>query len=118
MAADDSFVPRSGSPTPSLAILADSGDDAAGRRGTVTTADWGDVQPEHKWGVELDENSHRAIDIYDNALLLVAIAEYLETVCGADAARKEKWTGRGESLRKAVREHLWDKTAGKFVPHL
>jgi hypothetical protein len=46
----------------------------------ATTADWGDVQPEHKWGVELDENSHRAIDIYDNALLLVAIGEYLETV--------------------------------------
>ena len=24
----------------------------------ATTADWGDVQPEHPWGVALDENSH------------------------------------------------------------
>ena len=45
MAADDSFVPRSGSPTPSLAVLADCGDDAAGRRGTVTTTDWGILLP-------------------------------------------------------------------------
>jgi len=34
----------------------------------ATTADWGDVQPEHEWGVELDENTHYAIDIYDNAI--------------------------------------------------
>ncbi len=84
----------------------------------ATTADWGDVQPEHEWGVEFDENSHRAIDIYDNALLLVAIGEYLETVCAEDAARRNKWTGHQESLRKSVREHLWDEAAEKFIPHI
>jgi hypothetical protein len=29
----------------------------------ATTVDWGDVQPEHPWGVELDEHSHCAIDV-------------------------------------------------------
>jgi glycogen debranching enzyme len=83
----------------------------------ATTADWGDVQPEHAWGVELDENSHRSIDIYDNALLLVAIDEYLSTACD-DEARKDRWTHRRDALRRSVRQHLWDENAGKFIPHL
>lgn len=84
----------------------------------ATTADWGDVQPEHEWGVEFDENSHRAIDIYDNALLLVAIGEYLETIRAKDAAQKAKWTRYRGNLRKSVRDHLWDEAAGKFIPHI
>ena len=43
----------------------------------ATTADWGDVQPEHEWGVELDQNSHLAIDIYDNAMFIIALNDYL-----------------------------------------
>ena len=46
----------------------------------ATTADWGDVQPEHEWGVVLDESSHRAIDVYDNALFIVAMNAYLANV--------------------------------------
>jgi len=84
----------------------------------ATTADWGDVQPEHEWGVELDASSHRAIDIYDNALLMVAIAEYVETVCAGDAVLKDKWTERHQNIRKSVREHLWDDEAKKFIPHV
>jgi glycogen debranching enzyme len=84
----------------------------------ATTADWGDIQPEHHWGVELDESSHRAIDIYDNALLMVAIDEYLEIVCAGDADRTNKWKGLHENLRKSVRKHLWDTTARKFIPHI
>lgn len=84
----------------------------------ATTADWGDVQPEHPWGVELDENSHRAIDIYDNALLLVAIGEYLGTVCSDDSETRHRWSSAQADLRKAVREHLWDEAAAKFIPHI
>ncbi len=84
----------------------------------ATTADWGDVQPEHDWGVELDKSSHRAIDIYDNALLIVAIGEYLDTVCAEDAALTRKWRGQQQKLRKSVRAHLWDEPAGKFIPHI
>ena len=84
----------------------------------ATTADWGDVQPEHAWGVELDASSHRAIDIYDNALLLVAMGEYLDTACAGDAAQTKKWLKRQESLRKSARKHLWDASARKFIPHI
>ncbi len=83
-----------------------------------TTADWGDVQPEHDWGVELDASSHRAIDIYDNALFLLAIRNYMNTACAGDRLQQEKWERCARALRRSVREHLWDEAATKFVPHL
>ncbi len=84
----------------------------------ATTADWGDVQPEHAWGVELDENSHRAIDIYDNALLLVAIADFSRTATDGRAELKAKWEDHHARLRLAVRRHLWDDASLKFIPHI
>ena len=45
MAADTAFVPRSGSPSHTLSLLAECGDAAADRRGTVTTTDWGILLP-------------------------------------------------------------------------
>ena len=83
----------------------------------ATTADWGDVQPEHSWGVELDENSHRAIDIYDNAMVVVAVNDYLELV-GAAAPETARWQKVRDDLRRAVRTHLWDKKRRQFIPHL
>jgi hypothetical protein len=59
----------------------------------ATTADWGDVQPEHPWGVELDESSHRAINIYNNALLLAAIGNYLEC-SDIEGALKSQWESK------------------------
>jgi len=44
----------------------------------ATTADWGDVQPEHEWGVELNADSHKAIDVYDNAMLVIALNNLIE----------------------------------------
>lgn len=84
----------------------------------ATTADWGDVQPEHIWGVELDESSHRAIDIYDNALWLVAVGEFLETACAAQPALIAKWQARQVAVRGSVRTHLWDQVNQKFIPHI
>lgn len=84
----------------------------------ATTTDWGDVQPEHPWGVELDESSHRSLDIYDNALLLVAIGEYIETVCTGNLPLQTKWKDRHAQLHRAVREHLWNETTQKFIPHI
>ena len=43
----------------------------------ATTADWGDVQPEHPWGVAIDENTHFSIDIYDNAMLAIALDNFV-----------------------------------------
>lgn len=83
----------------------------------ATTADWGDVQPEHVWGVELDESSHRAIDIYDNAMVIIAMEDYLQLI-GPQGAGVSHWKQTRDQLKKAVRRHLWDARAQKFIPHL
>lgn len=82
----------------------------------ATTADWGDVQPEHPWGVELDENSHLCIDIYDNAFFIIAIDHYLELTDNAQT--KEYWTGVRDNIKSNARKHLWDAKAQKFIPHI
>ena len=82
----------------------------------ATTADWGDVQPEHLWGVEIDENTHFAIDIYDNAMFVLAIENYLKVA--ADEASKAKWTAVSADIKKNVRKHLWDDANKKFIPHI
>lgn len=82
----------------------------------ATTADWGDVQPEHPWGVELDENSHLCIDIYDNAFFVIAINHYLDLTDNPEA--KSYWTGVRDNIKSNVRKHLWDAKAQKFIPHI
>lgn len=83
----------------------------------ATTADWGDVQPEHAWGVELDASSHRAIDIYDNAMFVIAIDDYLQLVGDRDPLTA-RWKSVRDDLKRQVRKHLWDTEKMKFVPHL
>ncbi len=83
----------------------------------ATTADWGDVQPEHKWGVVLDESSHKAIDIYDNAMFLIAVSDYLSLV-DSDKEKVARWSELRQRIRRNVRAHLWDAKRGKFIPHL
>ena len=83
----------------------------------ATTTDWGDVQPEHSWGVEQDENSHPAIDIYDNALYVVALDEFVKLPGVADAA-KASWGPLAQAIRKNTMRHLWDKRRSKFHPHI
>ncbi len=83
----------------------------------ATTVDWGDVQPEHEWGVELDAGSHRALDIYDNAMLLIALRDYL-ALAGNDPAERARWQRVHDDLRANVRRHLWDARRGQFIPHV
>lgn len=82
----------------------------------ATTADWGDVQPEHSWGVEIDENTHYAIDIYDNAMLVIAMNNFIEL--SFDEARKKIWQKRCDDLKTNIRRHLWDSDNQKFIPHI
>lgn len=89
------------------------------QRGLVwggTTIDWGDVQPEGPRGVVLDSSSHRACSIYANAMLLVAIADYLELL--GDSSDRAHWKQVHSRLKKAVRKHLWDHQRQKFIPHV
>ena len=83
----------------------------------ATTSDWGDVQPEHSWGVRLDESSHRAIDIYDNAMLVIAINDYVELI-GPGSDKAKEWQGVAARIKANVRKHLWDAARHKYRPHI
>jgi len=80
----------------------------------ATTADWGDVQPEHGWGVDMDENTHPSIDIYDNAMFLIALDNLLEM----KPASKTRWGSVRDSVARNCRRHLWDTKQQKFIPHI
>ncbi|RED19032.1 amylo-alpha-1,6-glucosidase [Flavobacterium cutihirudinis] len=80
----------------------------------ATTADWGDVQPEHGWGVDLDKNTHFAIDIYDNAMFIVALNNLMEML----PSTKNKWEKTRKEVAKNTRTYLWDTKKQKFIPHL
>ncbi|MEJ7558024.1 MAG: hypothetical protein WKF66_06915 [Pedobacter sp.] len=83
----------------------------------ATTSDWGDVQPEHDWGVELNADTHKAIDIYDNAMFVIAINNFLEFAELSSQDRKY-WTKTGADLKANIRKYLWDQKRQKFRPHI
>lgn len=80
----------------------------------ATTADWGDVQPEHGWGVDLDSNTHKAIDIYDNAMFIIALNNLMEMI----PATRQKWNSIKETTAHNCMKYLWDKKGKKFIPHI
>lgn len=80
----------------------------------ATTVDWGDVQPEHDWGVHLDKNSHIALDIYDNAMFLIALDNYMDLF----PDKKEKWSKVRTMIASNTMKHLWDDKNQKFIPHI
>jgi len=80
----------------------------------ATTADWGDVQPEHGWGVDLDANTHPAIDIYDNAMFIIALNDMIEIL----PETKAKWGKIRKNIAENSRKYLWDEKNQKFIPHL
>ena len=79
----------------------------------ATTVDWGDVQPETPWGVVLDSSSHLAIDVYDNAMLVIALNNYIELFPG-----NLHWKKIRKTIKKNIRRYLWDKKQQKFIPHI
>ena len=80
----------------------------------ATTADWGDVQPEKGIGVDIDENTHPAIDIYDNAMFIIALDNLMEMY----PAAKPRWQEIRNQVFSHAKQYLWDKTQQKFIPHL
>lgn len=83
----------------------------------ATTVDWGDVQPEHSWGVVIDENTHRAIDIYDNAMFLIAIKDFI-AIAHLNASEVGKWNKVYNNIRQNINKYLWDEKAQKYIPHI
>jgi hypothetical protein len=84
---------------------------------SATRADWGDVQPETNPGVLLDSHSHRALSVYDSAMLVVAINDYLELL-GPDAPDAARWKKTRDELKHNIRKFLWDGQNQKFIPHV
>lgn len=82
----------------------------------ATTADWGDVQPNTDNVVDIDSTTTWAIDVYDNAMFIIAL-DYLQKVTDNPAYNKE-YKELSESLRKNARKYLWDAKEQKFIPHL
>lgn len=80
----------------------------------ATTADWGDVQHCHPWGVFITEDTKFSIDIYDNAMLLIALDNLMELV----PETKQKWQAIRKSIAENTMKYLWDEEKQKFIPHL
>ncbi len=79
----------------------------------ATTADWGDVQPEHEWGVFITEDTHYAVEIYDNAMFLIALANLAELLPDKSDFLMD-WHGK---ISRNAMLHLWDEANEKFIPH-
>jgi glycogen debranching enzyme len=82
----------------------------------ATTVDWGDVQPEHDWGVVIDSSSHFAIDIYDNAMFVIALNNYIDLL--ALENQKKPWQQIKEKIVSNSKKYLWDKKNNKYRTHI
>ena len=84
------------------------------------TADWGDVQPIPRGAkiinqdmIDINQYSYMAIDIYDNAMLLIAINDMKQL--GIATEEEQNFY---EGIKQQARKLLWDNTRQKFIPHI
>lgn len=98
-------------------IMKDRWSDKYGLVTGATTVDWGDVQPETGWGVAINDKTKWAIDIYDNAMFVIAINDFI-AMKPADYAPSRNWSQTGAQIKQNVRKHLWRTGTQKYIPHL
>lgn len=82
----------------------------------ATTQDWGDVQVEGGAVVDLDEKTHWSVDIYDNAMFLIALGNMIDF--STTAEDKNKWGEYLKNFKQNIRKYLWDDRNCKFIPHI
>jgi hypothetical protein len=80
------------------------------------TSDWGDVQPGTCFPCDYNECSFPAIDVYDNAMMIIAFDRLLKLDI-PDNLRKD-WTAKRQLLFNNSRKYLWDSANKKFIPHI
>ena len=80
------------------------------------TVDWGDVQPNDDFGCDINELSTLAIDVYDNAMLVIAL-DYLKDMT-SDSDKQSYYRKLRKSIAGNIRKHLWDNKRKKFIPHI
>lgn len=83
----------------------------------ATTIDWGDVQPETGWGVVINHKTKWAVDIYDNAMYLIAIQDFL-SIKPAGYQPLEDWQEIAAGIKMNVQQHLWNLERQKYIPHI
>ena len=83
----------------------------------ATTVDWGDMQAQNGWGVAINDQTKWAVDIYDNAMFLMAINDFI-SLMPEDYHSAVNWKKTSKGLKKNIRKYLWDTKAQKYIPHL
>jgi hypothetical protein len=83
----------------------------------ATTIDWGDMQAQKGWGVAINDKTKWAISIYDNAMFLKAMNDFIAMV-PKDYHSEIDWRKHAAALKKNIRKYLWDAKAGKYIPHI
>ncbi|PWK78337.1 hypothetical protein LX99_02179 [Mucilaginibacter oryzae] len=83
----------------------------------ATTIDWGDVQPENGWGVNINKKTKWAIDVYDNAMFAKAVYDFIAMMPG-NYKPFRNWSALAARLKASVRRYLWDSDRQKYIPHL
>jgi hypothetical protein len=82
----------------------------------ATTQDWGDCQVEGGAVVDIDEKTHWSVDIYDNAMFVIAMKDMADFET-SDSARKH-WLSLKKEFTDNIRKFLWDEKNKKFIPHV
>ncbi|MFS4417255.1 hypothetical protein [Maribacter sp. 2307ULW6-5] len=80
----------------------------------ATTADWGDVQHTHPWGVFITDDTKFCVDVYDNAMFVIALDNMMELLPDT----KQKWQPIRDNIAKNTMSVLWDDENKKFIPHV
>jgi hypothetical protein len=83
----------------------------------ATTIDWGDVQADGGWGVAINDKTKWAIDIYDNAMFVMALHDFV-AMQPKGYKTKQNWAQIAANVTKNVRKYLWDSKEQKYIPHL
>ncbi|WP_345007849.1 GH36-type glycosyl hydrolase domain-containing protein [Snuella lapsa] len=82
----------------------------------ATTFDWGDVQVEGGAVVDVDELTHWSIDVYDNAMFVLALKDMYSFATNPE--EKEHWQAMYDNFKLNTKKHLWDCEKNKFIPHI
>ncbi|MEI9960490.1 MAG: hypothetical protein WDM76_04950 [Limisphaerales bacterium] len=98
-------------------VLKDRWSDKYGLVTGATTVDWGDMQAQNGWGVAVNDKTKWAIDIYDNAMFLMAINDFI-AMTPKNYHSETNWKKTASALKKNIRKHLWDAKAKKYIPHI
>jgi len=64
-----------------------------------------------------DNIGQAAVDIYNNALFVIAIENYIQ-LAGPGSSDNQEWKSILERIRANTRKHLWEGQLHKFRPHI